>query len=364
MATMMCMRRSLGTSAVRLFCVTATIAAIASPAAAQQSAPRTVTKADMPPTPPAALVGLIGEYDAPAGVRLVLEDSGKLYFADTLHHRVALTQRSISAFGVDRASAEQILGSAGSEVTFARSADDRATSAKIGTTTLKRLAVGPQPGTNQLRIKPLRPVAELRAEALTQSPPAERGPFKPADLVELTKLDPTIKLEIRYATTNNFLGTKFYDEARAFMQRPAAEAVVRANKALRAEGWGLLIHDAYRPWYVTKMFWDATPPDKRWLVANPAKGSLHNRGAAVDLTLFDLATGKPVDMPSTYDESTDRAHADYPGGTTRERWLRAVLRRAMEAQGFTVNPDEWWHFDYKDWRDYAIGNVAFDKIGK
>jgi D-alanyl-D-alanine dipeptidase len=112
------------------------------------------------------------------------------------------------------------------------------------------------------------------------------------------------------------------------------------------------------------MFWDATPADKRWLVANPAKGSLHNRGSAVDLTLFDLATGKAVDMPSTYDESTERAHADYPGGTTRQRWLRAVLRRAMEAQGFTVNPDEWWHFDYKDWRDYAIGNIPFDQIGR
>src|SRR6185312_821834 len=137
---------------------------------------------------------------------------------------------------------------------------------------------------------------------------------RPQALVELTRLDPTIKLEIRYATTNNFVGSKFYDEARAFMQRPAAEAVARANQALRPLGYGLLIHDAYRPWYVTKMFWDATPPGKRWMVANPAEGSKHNRGAAVDLTLFDLRTGKPVDMPSTYDESTDRAYADWPGG--------------------------------------------------
>ena len=331
---------------------------------AQAPSQRTVTSADMPALPRPAWVGLIGEYQTPSGMRLVLEDSGKLYVADTLHHRAVLSQRANDVFAIVPGEGARLLGVTGGTLRFVRERDGRATAARIGEVSLTRLEVGPRPGTNQLRVKPVRPVSELRAEALKQSPPAEQGPFKPSDLVELTKLDPTIRLEIRYATTNNFLGTKFYDEARAFMQRPAAEAVVRANKALRAEGWGLLIHDAYRPWYVTKMFWDATPADKRWLVANPAKGSLHNRGSAVDLTLFDLATGKAVDMPSTYDESTERAHADYPGGTTRQRWLRAVLRRAMEAQGFTVNPDEWWHFDYKDWRDYAIGNIPFDQIGR
>jgi len=121
----------------------------------------------------------------------------------------------------------------------------------------------------------------------------------------------------------------------------------------------------YRPWYVTKMFWDATPLDRRWLVADPSQGSRHNRGEAVDLTLYDLTTGQPVEMPSTYDESTDRAYADYPGGTMLQRsGRRAVLRRAMEAEGFAVNPTEWWHFDYKDWRQYAICNVAFDNFGK
>jgi D-alanyl-D-alanine dipeptidase len=318
----------------------------------------------MPPAPPERWVGLIGEYSTPAGMRLVLEEGGKLFFADTLQHAASMTERSANEFHIDRTDAQRVLGVAGNDLTFARGGGGRATGATIGGVRLARLEVGPRPGTNQLRVTPVRPVAELRREAMRQSPPKETGTFKPADLVELVKLDPTIKLEIRYATTNNFLGAKFYDEARAFMQRPAAEAVVRANEQLRAQGWGLLIHDAYRPWYVTKMFWDATPLDKRWLVANPARGSLHNRGSAVDLTLFDLKTGKPVEMPSTYDESTERAHADYPGGTSRQRWLRAVLRRAMEAQGFSVNPDEWWHFDYKDWRDYAIGNIPFDKIGK
>src|SRR5882757_3612856 len=124
-----------------------------------------------------------------------------------------------------------------------------------------------------------------------QQPPTEPGPFRTPDLVELSKLDPTIKLDIRYATANNFLGRPVYKEARAFLQRPAAEALVRANKALRKKGYGLIIHDGYRPWSVTKIFWDATPDDKKIFVADPSQGSRHNRGCAVDLSLFDLKTG-------------------------------------------------------------------------
>jgi D-alanyl-D-alanine dipeptidase len=212
------------------------------------------------------------------------------------------------------------------------------------------------------RITPLRPVEELRAEALKAQPPREQGNFRQADLVELVKLDPTIKLDVRYATTNNFLGTPVYTQARAFLQRPAAEALLRAHHELKVRGYGLIIHDGYRPWYVTKIFWDATPDDKKIFVANPAEGSKHNRGCAVDLSLYDLKTGKEVKMPSGYDETSDRAYADYAGGTADERALRTLLREAMEKQNFTVYPEEWWHFDYKDWKQYPILNVKFEDL--
>ena len=317
-----------------------------------------------PPEASAKWAGLLGEYDAPSGMRIVLEDAGRLFFADTNRHRAALAAAGDNAFTIASTDAQTLLGRNGTRVRFDVGTSGRATKAWLDDLAMPRRQIEPEPGTTQLQVKPVRSVSELRTEALAATPPKENGNFRPADLVEPAKLDPSIKLEIRYATTNNFLGTKFYDEPRAFMQRPAAEAVVHASASLKSLGYGLLIHDAYRPWYVTKMFWDATPLDKRWLVANPTSGSKHNRGEAVDLTLYDLATGAPVEMPSTYDESTDRAYADYPGGTTAQRWRRAVLRRAMEAQGFTVNPTEWWHFDYKDWRQYAIGNVTFDKIGR
>src|SRR5207302_7046580 len=107
------------------------------------------------------------------------------------------------------------------------------------------------------KIKPRRPVAELRKEALAAKPPVEKGDFRDPQLVDLTKLDDTIKLDIRYATTDNFLSTPFYTSAKAYMQKPAAEALVRVHKKLENDGYGLLVFDGYRPWSVTKMFWDA-----------------------------------------------------------------------------------------------------------
>ena len=212
------------------------------------------------------------------------------------------------------------------------------------------------------KIRPLHPVVELRKEAMAAKPPVEKGEFRKPDLVELITLDKTIKLDIRYANSNNFMGTPFYAQARAFLQRPAAEAVARANKQLKALGYGLIIHDGYRPWYVTKMFWDATPADKHEFVADPSEGSRHNRGCAVDLSLYDLKTGKEVQMPSGYDEMTPRSYPDYKGGTPDETQRRDLLRKEMEAQGFTVYKSEWWHFDYKDWKQYPIMNVPFEKL--
>jgi len=203
----------------------------------------------------------------------------------------------------------------------------------------------------------------LTGATFAQGPPKETGNFRKPELVELVRLDPTIKLDIRYATSNNFLGRPVYTEARAFLQRPAAEALVRANKSLRKKGYGLIIHDGYRPWSVTKIFWDATPEDKKQFVADPSQGSRHNRGCAVDLSLYDLKTGKEVVMPSEYDEMTDRSHINYAGGSDDQRRLRDLLRSAMEAEGFAVYEPEWWHYDYKDWKEYPILNISFSEAG-
>jgi D-alanyl-D-alanine dipeptidase len=207
-------------------------------------------------------------------------------------------------------------------------------------------------------------VSLILAVAVAQQPPVETGPFRQPELVELVKLDPTIKLDIRYATKNNFLGKAVYTQPRAFLQRPAAEALVRINQSLRKEGYGLVVFDGYRPWSVTKVFWDVTPADKKIFVADPSKGSRHNRGCAVDLSLFDLKTGIAVKMPSEYDEMTERAHIVYECATPEAKRLRELLRAAMAAEGFTVYEPEWWHYDYKDWKEYPIMNIKFSEIRK
>lgn len=204
--------------------------------------------------------------------------------------------------------------------------------------------------------------ARFGAAQEAQGPPREQGEFRPPELVELVRLDSTIHLDIRYATPRNFLGRPVYPEARAFLQRPAGEALVRVSAALKPRGYGLVVFDGYRPWAITKVFWDATPADKKKFVADPATGSKHNRGCAVDLSLYDLRTGREVEMPGEFDEMSDRSAVNYPGGSADARARRDLLRQAMEAEGFTVYPDEWWHFDYRDWQRYPILNIGFDEI--
>ena len=195
-----------------------------------------------------------------------------------------------------------------------------------------------------------------------EGPPKDPKATRTADLVELVKLDPTIKLDIRYAGSNNFLGKPVYKEARAFLQRPAAEALLAAHKDLARAGYGLMIHDGYRPWAITKLFWDMTTGFQREFVADPKTGSKHNRGCAVDLTMYDLATGTVVEMPGGYDEMTPRSYPDYPGGPPEARAKRDLLRKAMESHGFTVESNEWWHFNVRDWPLYPILDIAFGEI--
>ena len=194
------------------------------------------------------------------------------------------------------------------------------------------------------------------------NPPREHGQFRDPDLVELTRLDPTIHLDIRYATTNNFMGHALYTQPRAFLERPAAEALVRVNQKIRQRGCALLVFDSYRPWTVTKRLWETATREQKKFLSNPREGSQHNRGCAVDLSLFDLKTGREVAMPSAYDEMTDRAGIGYQGGAVEARQQRDWLIATMATEGFTVVDGEWWHFDYRDWREYRMLNTPFEEI--
>jgi D-alanyl-D-alanine dipeptidase len=336
----------------KFFAVAALVLALLQHAGAAQSPPSA-----RPAVPPERWNALIGEYGPDRQIVYVLEKEGRLWVLSQQKDYCAASEIKNHRFKFPPGGCR-----AGQDLEFKRGSNGQAVAMKLNGVTLPRRRIGPEGGATQLRIQPLRPVAGLLNEALAARPPAESGNFSPPDLVELNTLEPGIKLEIRYATTNNFLGSVFYSQPRAFLQRPAAEALARVHRKLAQQGFGLLVFDAYRPWYVTKVFWEATPPDKRIFVADPAKGSRHNRGCAVDLTLYVLSTGKAVDMGGTYDETTDRSYPFYPGGTSLQRWHRQLLREAMEAEGFAVYEAEWWHFDYRDWRQYPIANLTFDRI--
>ena len=198
--------------------------------------------------------------------------------------------------------------------------------------------------------------------AFAQNKPPLEPNKREADLLELVKLDKTVKLDIRYARTDNFVGKVVYPEARAFLQRPAAEALLRVHQNLKKQGLGLVIFDGYRPLSATKIFWEVTPAAKKKFVADPKKGSRHNRGCAVDLSLFDLKTGVNLEMPTDFDDFTERAAIDYAGATERQKKNREILRQAMESDGFKVYPAEWWHYDFQDCPETRILDIPFADI--
>jgi D-alanyl-D-alanine dipeptidase/CubicO group peptidase (beta-lactamase class C family) len=301
----------------------------------------------LPPEPPADLLPLLGEYGWDHNVLVVYEDRGRLgvlieWVVRDLPDRVEpdLYRFPPGMYGGDL-------------LRFERDGTGHVVAAVVGGARFPRRPAPPREG---FRIQPQRPIAELLAEAARATPPAVAAGARSPELVDLAGIEPGLRFDLKYASADNFLGTRVYPVARAKLQRPAALALGRVHRSLAAQGFGLWIFDAYRPWAVTKVFWDATPPELRHFVADPAQGSRHNRGCAVDLTLYELATGRPVEMPSGFDEFTPRAYPDWPGGTNRQRHLRELLRCAMEAEGFAVYEHEWWHFDFAEWRDYAVAN--------
>jgi CubicO group peptidase (beta-lactamase class C family)/D-alanyl-D-alanine dipeptidase len=314
------------------------------------------TDDSLPPDIPERWQGLIGEYGWDHNTLYILEDQGKLVALIEWFYCYPLTEVDENTFAFPDYGLYH-----GERLEFVRDATGLGTQVTAAEVKFMRRSVGTAVG-ETFKIAPVKPISDLRAAALTAQPPSETGDFLAADLVEPVRLEPSIHLDIRYASTNNFTGAVFYQQPRAFLQRPAAEAVVRAHRKLNEHQLGVLIHDAYRPWYVTKMFWDATPNEFKDFVANPANGSRHNRGCAVDLTLVDLASGEPIQMVAGYDEFSPRSFPRYPGGTSRQRWYRELLRSTMESEGFSVYEFEWWHFDYHAWKQYRVQNVTFEEL--
>lgn len=182
------------------------------------------------------------------------------------------------------------------------------------------------------------------------------------DLVAVQAIAKGLREDMRYATSQNFLGFAIYERPEAFLHRPAAEALRDADADLAQYGYGLVIHDAYRPWSVTKLFWDNVPEHYRGFIADPSVGSVHNRGCAVDVSLLNRSTGQIADMPSRYDEPTERSASAYQGGSSLQRWHRDLLNAVMSNHGFKGHPAEWWHFDFEGWEQVIVADRPLESL--
>lgn len=179
-------------------------------------------------------------------------------------------------------------------------------------------------------------------------------------MVDLEKAIPGIALDIRYATTNNFTGEVIYTAPKAFTRKPVAEALKKVQDSLSFYKIGLKIYDAYRPYAASLRFFEVYPDTN--FVADPRKGSRHNRGCAVDLTLAGLLSGKEISMPTEFDDFSPKAHPDYADLPDTVLANRKFLFGIMEHFGFTHYPTEWWHFDYKGWENYKLMDLSFDDL--
>ena len=169
-----------------------------------------------------------------------------------------------------------------------------------------------------------------------------------------------IPLDIRYATANNFMKKPLYPVAKAYLRTPAARALLDVQLELLPRGYGIKVFDAYRPYRVTVAMWEPIKnPD---FVADPAKGSRHNRGAAVDLTLINLETGAELAMPTGYDDFTPRAAHDFMDLPAEAIANRALLRDIMVKHGFDPLPSEWWHYDFRGWEQFELMDVPLEEL--
>lgn len=179
-------------------------------------------------------------------------------------------------------------------------------------------------------------------------------------LIDLAEYIPGIVLDIRYATTNNFTGEKIYDEAKAYARKPVAEALRKAQAELKKQGLGIKIFDGYRPYRATVKFYEVYGDTT--YVASPYRGSRHNRGCAIDMTLVDLKTGKELKMPTGYDAFTKKAWPSTPVTDPEIAGNRKLLIEVMDKVGFRVNSSEWWHFDFRGWKNFEILDIDFSEL--
>lgn len=324
--------------------------------------------ATVPDDAPKDIKYILGFYYGNGENILIRENNGRL----ELLYRTAQEDRSFAAANLYPLSKVHFdsytlqesgpMSNTEAGVRFERDTDGYGISCRVGGNTYSRYFLGTTQGE---RAKPFRleersaeDWTKLREEAAKATVPAALAAGEQAQLVDAASVA-GVKVNSVYAGSDNLFGAPLYTTPKLFVAKDAAAALGRVQQRLAAYGYGLVLWDAYRPWSVSKLANLALPEGKKDMLEDPeVKGSVHNTGNAVDVGFYSLDSGEELDMGCGFDEPSLRQYASYAGGTSRERYLRSLLREEMELQGFKGIEMEWWHFEYGDCSKFAHLNVA------
>ena len=310
---------------------------------------------------------LLGMYYGNSSVFLLREDKGNLQIVyhsdkeDRDFSRANIFPLKKVRFDSYELNEEGPLFGGEAPVHFERDADGNGIVCKIGG---KRFARNffPGEGTKVYRLEANADYRSLKDVASGAALPAKLQQGQSGRLVRIRSAVPNVKFDLRYARADNIFGVPLYDAGEAYVEAETAAALKKAADKLATHGYGLLIWEGYRPWYVSKLASDLLPKDKKGMMPAPEKGEDRNTGRTVDVSLYNLANGEAVTMISDFDEVSVRQFPAFPGGTEQQRFLRDMLAAVMKDCGFIQGKEEWWHFTLGDVHGWQSLNIPYGQI--
>ncbi len=316
---------------------------------------------------PKELNSLLGLYYGNASVFLLREENGNLqivYRTDpedkdfSYANIFPLRKVHFDSYSMNE---EGPLLSAETAVHFERDTDGNGIVCKIGG---KRFARDffPGEGNKVIRIERNADYQSIKDAAVRAAMPAKLNHGQRGRLVRIRSAVPNAKFDLRYAGSNNIFGVSLFETTEAFAEAETASALKKASDKLATEGFGLLVWEGYRPWYVSKLASDLLPKEKKGMLPLPENGEDRNTGRTVDVSLYNLLTGESVNMISDFDEVSVRQFPGFTGGTKRQRYLRDLLAAVMKECGFTQGKEEWWHFTFGDTGGWQHLNIPYGQI--
>ena len=310
---------------------------------------------------------LLGMYYGNASAFLVRENAGNLeivYHSDaddrdfSMSNIFPLKKVRFDSYTLNE---EGPLLSAEAAVHFERDAEGNGTVCKIGGKRFTRNFF-PGEGNKLFRVEPSGDFQKLNEEARTAPVPSKLQQGQTAKLVAIKKVIPTVKFDLRYTSSDNIFGVPLYNVNEAFADQDTASALKKVSDRLAGQGYGLIVWEGYRPWYVSKLASDLLTKERKGMLPLPEKGEDRNTGRTVDVSLYELASGEPVTMISDFDEVSVRQYPGFTGGTEQQRSLRKLLSDTMKEEGFVQGKEEWWHFSYGNTDGWQHLNIPYDQI--